>query len=462
MSQQAAQPPKRRYNVIEADDSYLIDGGPDRVPVRVTLAPTSWLVEANRQFFHFGLFQQSALAERIAQLLMSRWQPRSPQRRFSWRMREWAVQRTLEAIKPRVRWQARRLLPKIDPTVLDVQRALFAATFGTGSLALDESFYRKADRFLLSDVIRYRAAAIAVRNIAEPWGCNSFNLPICGYLDTDRALDYLANWRGLFSPTRQPYPILNKVLMNLPGCMSHHLVCRLSLIELERPIHDRVELTLLCAGTDSPHRRHEHVFQHARREQIQRALWRVAASTHNTWTTRRSADLKAFALYLGDCDEKHHGNIVGLADKVIRWHRDAHRNQVRQLLGHLRGDQPAALPPIELPEQPGIRFLARVDDIVREGEEMLHCVASYAHKAVQGGCYLFHVEHEGEAASVEVGPDGQVRQAYGRHNRRNQAAAWGERVLRRWGERFPSEVRERRTTVLVGGWPGDVDEEIPF
>jgi hypothetical protein len=460
MSQTTAAPRQRRYTFVEQADGFRIDGGPDRVPVQVTLRPTCWAVEAQRVQSNFGLFQQHALIETAARLLMSRWQPKAGKGgRRLWQMRQWAEKQTVRGITPRIFWQVRRLLPKVDSVVLDVQRAIFAATFSTGSLALDESFYQNADRFLLSDVVRYRAAAIAVRNVCECWGNNSFHLDRHGYFTTEQALGFLSNWRGLFSPTGRPYPILNRVLMNLPGGMSHHVVCKLSGFELQRPITDRVELTLLCLGTESMHRRHEHVYQHACREQIQRAVRHVAESTHNPWSTRRTGDLRSFAMYLDDYREKHAGNVVGLADKAIRWHRAAHRQHVQQMIGFLGGDQATTLPPIPLPDEPGIRFLGRVSEIATEGQEMQHCIASYARQAVRGECFLFHVEHGAEKASVEVSASGVIRQSYGPHNRRNEAAAWGERILRRWAARFPPEFRFQQAEAAAHCL---ADDDIPF
>ena len=44
---------------------------------------------------------------------------------------------------------------------------------------------------------------------------------------------------------------------------------------------------------------------------------------------------------------------------------------------------------------------------------MRHCIASYAGKALAGESFLFHIEHRGEVASVEVDTRGRVLQAYG-------------------------------------------------
>jgi hypothetical protein len=60
---------------------------------------------------------------------------------------------------------------------------------------------------------------------------------------------------------------------------------------------------------------------------------------------------------------------------------------------------------------------------------MQHCIASYAKRAHQGLCYLFHVEFEGERASVEVNPQGVVLQSQGPRDRPNKATVWGKKGI---------------------------------
>ena len=64
---------------------------------------------------------------------------------------------------------------------------------------------------------------------------------------------------------------------------------------------------------------------------------------------------------------------------------------------------------------------------------MQHCISRYAKNAIQGSVYLFHVEKDGEEASVRVTYNGEIPQAYGPRNCQNKASKWGSRVLRRWG-----------------------------
>ena len=69
---------------------------------------------------------------------------------------------------------------------------------------------------------------------------------------------------------------------------------------------------------------------------------------------------------------------------------------------------------------------------------MENCVGGYATGAVYGSCYLFHVEHDGEEATVEVCPTTRrVRQSEAPRNRQNGASRWGRRVLQRWAKNLP-------------------------
>ena len=74
---------------------------------------------------------------------------------------------------------------------------------------------------------------------------------------------------------------------------------------------------------------------------------------------------------------------------------------------------------------------------------MEHCVASHVPDVMRGVYYLFHVDHEGEAATVMVRRDGQIVDALGPRNRRNAASQWGERTLARWARGLRSNVDER-------------------
>ena len=464
-----------KYHVTEHARGFSLEG-PDRPRVQVSCGPTFLEVDvpcfAGGPSQRFGFYSFYGLNAAVAAGLMREWQP--PQREgASWpHVRQWAVKQTEKTINHLVLHQWHRLLCTVDPTVLAVHRAIFAATLGAAEVATCPELYRHP--YLVRDILHHRAAAIAVRHIerlgdwvrlnkvkssspaaalkalAEEVGV-SVEI-VAGFDDgphnerTDadrigRALEELHDWRGLFSPTGRPYRSLNRTLMRLPGGVPHGLVCELRSIHLGRPLVDRAELlmaTLFAANRRAGRPdRHRRVLFNARVPQIREALGRVAAHTRNDLRFRRTRDLRFFVRFLLDYPDDHDGTIVGLGDKAIRWHQHQLGSERIRIVEQYGAATAVTAPPIPPVVDPAIHRLATVQEIAAEGEQMRHCLASYIADAVEGRCYLFHVDHEGEAASVLVHRHGGVVEAHGPGNQRNRAAAWGRRVLRQWGRELP-------------------------
>lgn len=100
-----------------------------------------------------------------------------------------------------------------------------------------------------------------------------------------------------------------------------------------------------------------------------------------------------------------------------------------------------ALPPIPLLEDPHITFLADVGAVYREGQTMQHCIASYAGDAVQGGCYLFHIDYQDTTASTMIDARGRMVQSFGPRNVTNAASRYGAQVLGSWGMGFGTSTQ---------------------
>jgi hypothetical protein len=242
------------------------------------------------------------------------------------------------------------------------------------------------------------------------------------------------------------------------------MVCNLRRIHLERPLDSRLELlcVVLYAGIraerEGPQSSADHgrLFQHARAEQIKEAMRRVAQHLRQPLEPRKSAHVRQLVQFLADYPEPHAGNLVGLAERAIRWHRAQQHEQTAAMRRYYGGQTAVMAPPIDLPGAAGVSFLRTVAAICAEAEQMQHCVASYVELAVRGNCYLFHVRHKGEEATIEVGCEGRVRQAQGPRNQRNAAAAWGKRVLARWAAKLPPPAAAQQQGYHLG------NEEIPF
>jgi hypothetical protein len=478
-----------RYQFREEPQGFLVEGE-QRPPVRVTFQPTALEARyvgvddpAARE--RFGFFNFGKLLEFVARGLLREWRPLD-----GWYgARAWAQQQTARAIARRLREQWLRLIDRADPTVLGVQKAIFAATFSDAPLASDARLYQ--DTFLVRDILNYPAAAIAVRNawklthdlplrrlhgsaqaralhaLARSLGLG-VRLQVQGTEDPDQAaqLEALRDWKALFSDTGHDYRSLNRTLMNLPGRLPHRQVCNLRLIHLERPLEHRLEVlgVVFCAAIranreDWPQRSadHGHVFQHAGVAQVREALRRVAAHLHLELSPRKAGDVRQMVQFLADYPDEHRGSLAGLADRAIRWHQSRQQEQQAAMQRLYGPDALTARPPVAPPEDPRIRFLDTVAAVCAEAEQMRHCVASYLDLAIGGNCYLFHVSYQGEEATIEVGGEGKVRQAQGPRNQPNRAARWGKRVLNRWAASFPQPVYPARRMACP-----PLEDDVPF
>ncbi len=149
--------------------------------------------------------------------------------------------------------------------------------------------------------------------------------------------------------------------------------------------------------------------------------------------------------------EDYGRNLIDATLRSIDWHQNFRNQPVRgwvedamfggDVANYATYTESTVLVPIVQDETPvaepvalegllaneSIRFLGTVHDIKEEGRLMGHCVSIYARQAYNGQCWLFHVEHEEEMATVMVNAvTRQVTQAYGPNNARNNAAAWAK------------------------------------
>ena len=444
---------KSRYIIEESANSFQVRGRPEAVDVPG--APT-WLVDLAYEWngtrrnsirvvqhpFCLEIIPEGGepqrtdfcdfrhVLSRIVDTLMSSWEPPGRKVKHPWvGAKHWAHERTRWALCSRIHAQWLRLLARVDPTVLAVHRKVFAANFGyqRGNLHMSPELYQH--KYLVKDILQYRAAAMAVT--------------LCRGYETSEAFHRLSKWQSCYVPDGyEPYTSLRKTLTTLPGGVGLRLMSRLRDVVLPRPIYSRLELLSLLVAAGGP-ARHFGVIAHATEEKIKAAVLRVfeevsfEADEAEQLSLRRGRDVEGAINYLLDYPGEHNGKIGGLARRAIIWHRDANQWEYgRQVTDTLGGDRQCALPPIEPPTDSQIRFLSTVDDVVEEGRRMRHCVASYAEKAVDGRSFLFHIEYAGSSASVEVDRWGRVRQSLGPRNSSNAAADWGRTQLAAWGAAF--------------------------
>lgn len=449
--------------VTEGRDFFRIEY-PRCIPAVVRLVP--WRFEVRQeetQIERVGLFEGHGLVHAVTRRLMRDWQPDLNRPVFP-DIHRWMRERVRRRVAALVGAQRRRLLETVPAEVRDVQRAIFAATAGSAELAEGEALYRHS--YLVRDVVRFRAAAIAVRNVADLVGSRARRLAASLEGDAPQGgggaapsepelLAALADWKALFAPTGRSGRSLRRTLMNLPCVRPAWLVCALVNFELQRPVTDLLQLRVLLSraslapyGGDAVRDRHLELLQFATPGEVRRMFDELGAYLGRRLRPHLFEDITTAVRFLIDAQQRA-GRLSGLVRRSLDWHRMAPRRRLAELglPPEVTEETPVAVPPAELPADARIRFLATVGSILAEGQNMGHCIATRVPRALAGESYLFHVARLSrrgvlEEASVELDLHGRVVEARGPYNTVNGASRWGARRLGEWAARL------RRT----GGW----------
>jgi len=370
------------------------------------------------------------LVRLVAEVLMQNWKRDETRTDFPF-IHGWVRQQTAKAISRRVHVYWQRVVDKIPPDRLRLLKLVFSTTLRDHTLLWNDDLYKNAH--LVRDLERYRAARHVLVELHDFGSADNFD-----NFDNNNvgAFEY---WRDLLSDTDKSYPALNRTLDALPGNIKTSTVWQLQNKHLERAITDRLELLTAIVPSGWYHNGHTHVLMHARHDEIVRAMRMVTRYTHCNLSPRRQSSIEELVTFLNGYRPPHSGNIVGLAQKAIDWHKHEAEERINMQFKQLSDTTPTKEPPIPLPNDTHIQFLSTTGMVRSEGIAMNHCIASYAKDAQQGECFLFHVDYKGETASVQVMPDGRVAQAYGSFNSTNRASQYGRRALSQWGRKFPKK-----------------------
>ncbi len=331
-------------SIIEASAGFRVEAR-DGEPVRVLLMPYCFQVVTSDSGKSVGLCDYPRLVRLIMSGLGLRHKGGNPNEGPSLSTDKPRAARSLRAGLHAQWW---RLLKKVDPTVLAVQRAIFAATSTGYDVVTQGDFY--TDRRTVAAVLRYRAAAIAAGNLNLLVELQSLKhlgpfrrgdpTPFVAspHEDADVAclglegvvfdpVECMRDWRALFSYSGETYRNLNQTLECLPRRVPGGWVCILTGTRLERPVFDGLELLLLIIYSTlsgSSHKRdvpNAHIFAWARRHEILEAMQMIGEYARSPLSPNRSLDVYTAAEFLEIFPERHNGNIVGLAEKAIAWHR---------------------------------------------------------------------------------------------------------------------------------------------
>ncbi len=466
----------KKYKVYESPNEFLIDGGADRGRVRICLDETCWTLENVDDFVvqEFGFFEIGKLANAASKIVLKYIvDPINMANKMYYNRK---ASNTTKVLSKILATQFSRLKEKINPTILSVQRAIFAYSLGCGPLAINPKFYALASKYLINDIVTYRPAAVAVRylhwriqgfevedqdleyaevakaieeysrsvvgteeNWRDYYKClpRSYKKP----LPLERCIELLNDWRLLYSKNRKKNTALNRTLMNCPDVSSRALLelCR---GELKRPVFKKLELFLNISALQ-PTRRPDNsdLFFYSSEDEIKKAIRAVSAATDNRLSLRRYNSVTFMMHYANSFPERNlKCKLLGLVRKSIRWHREEVVNRREQIIGS-NGEMLTCLPPIPLPDSSDkikIKFLGSVKEIMTEGQALEHCIGTYVDNALKGESFLFHIEDlkSKEVASIEVDSFGRVVQARGPKNKINLASKKGCAILSEWGKNF--------------------------
>jgi hypothetical protein len=291
-----------------------------------------------------------------------------------------------------------------------------------------------ARRELIHDVERFPAAALALAEMEGALRQQARGPARGSNAGCISWVESFGQWRGFFSPTGQPYRSLNRTLAGLPDHFPVWRISDLGKVSLERPV--------------SP--LHVHVLSERVRVSSARSvaddLLAIQRVPREDLAVLVDDVSRALQLKGTDADERVHAFAELLAQSpvqnrarlgpLVRHSLQALRQPRGISLGCRGYDALLALPPIPLPSVEGIEFIGRVGDLVDEGARMHHCVATYARRGLTGSSFFFHVDHQGERATIEVDARGDIVEAAGPCNADNRACRWGVAQLTSWAAGF--------------------------
>ncbi|MFN9384424.1 MAG: PcfJ domain-containing protein [Pirellulaceae bacterium] len=428
-------------------DGFLMKGQGRCRDLRVQLLDTCWQIvatstEGEEMVQQFGLVCTYDLVDTISLWRLGGWDMLSlKQDEYRRICRTKLLSKGL--LCKRVAEEKQRIFHRLNHSILAIHKVAFASCTDVHRIFFDPRFYDAKYQQLRDDVLRYRAAAVAVHSLNFIYQENSQqDAPIkkddVTFHGLDATLEAMSSWRRLFSDTGKSYRALNRTLDRLPGKIAPLHLTALPWIHLNRAYENRTELLCLLLTSRMSSLGsvplNFHVFRDARKEEIVKAIQLVGRALNLNLGISRTAHLSMFCNYLVDYPHLHRGRIVGLAEAAIRYHRSLTHAKLATLT---EDDGPVSHPPIPVPDVKGLRFLASKSEIIREGQQMEHCIGNYVPLALVGSSFLFHYEHGNEMASIEVNCCGKVRQSFGPGNSTNIASKKAKQILSRWGRQFP-------------------------
>jgi len=281
---------------------------------------------------------------------------------------------------------------------------------------------------LLDDVVRFRAAAVAVTRIEEEVLTDA-TVPERAELWAWQ----LRRWRELYCAPGSVQRSVNRTLAQFGDEASADALWGLRAVVLAAPLPSVQHVEVLgClgarqrAGAVVPPELHEAVLR-ASSQELGTALVMIDEGLERVPFGREAPAMRLAEILSIFSLEQLRADL----DRRIRF-EDLLTLAIHALRDVLKLDAETIRPPIPLPTAKGVTFLGNVADIMQEGVEMDHCVATRAPKALAGQSYIFRIRAGGYRATVEVGSDGVVLEARGPGNEPTPAVGYAEHVLGCW------------------------------
>lgn len=372
-------------------------------------------------------------------LSYTNWSPLPDGKKSLWPVKKWAMEKTKKSLNHLVLEQWRKKVDGFDPYKREIHKKLFLVSPGNArNFSRLQKYFD--NRHFMDDIIKYKAAASWLLNGSD------YDPSYWGFVH-EEPFDF-ADWLSNYCPDRKKYTSMNKTLMNLPNGIFYSGLTALASIKLPEPVTTRLKLIayMNVAGSHSWKNNIDQylgILARSSEQDVKDAvkfIWKHFPDK-DTGDFRKTRKITDAIRIIFDYPPDSKVDIKGLAVRSeVYHHNEVVRRRIMQQEFEKRKKEfeeikksKTKLPPIALPDDPKIRFLSSYKDVENEGRHMGHCVESYAESAVLGKCYLFHVDHNGEEATVEVG-NGFVKQSYGPHNCRNSASKYGEVALSQWAK----------------------------
>jgi hypothetical protein len=329
---------------------------------------------------------------------------------------------------------ARRRDPRIDKAA-----AIVDAVLGVGPPPLLYSEGVLLAPYLIDDIVRFRAAAVVVAMLGR---FQARTVASCH----GQAAPPLSSWRSFLAPNKVVTRALDKTVAALEepafaGVSAAH-IWQLRRIDLIAPVSSPGRLTVLgerslVGGPTTA--RDLRLLQLVDDDTLDGLRDDVVVALR---LQRAPAAQQVHTLCIvlqGDRHEEPAAERLSPALRLRRLVRRRLQGLATTLAARRAGARSmstgwgamAARPPIPLPDDPGIRFLATADDYVDEGERMHHCVALHFNQGCRGQAFIFHVDDG--PTTVHIDRHGALVQARGRENVQNEHTHRAGRRLAAWG-----------------------------